>query len=46
LLDKELESSFYSGRELDMLEGLIGVAFSLLSYVSEKELNWSKSLLL
>lgn len=46
LLDEELENGTYHGREHEYLEGLIGVAFVLLSYVSEKELGWSKALLL
>jgi len=46
LLDDELANGTYAGREHEYLEGLIGVAFVLLSYVSETELNWSKALLL
>lgn len=45
-LDKDLEDGIYAGKEHDMLDGLIGVAFSLLSYVSDRELDWSRSLLL
>jgi lantibiotic biosynthesis protein len=46
LLDKDLEKGLYAGKEHDYLEGLLGVAFTLLSYVSKKELYWSGSLLL
>jgi lantibiotic biosynthesis protein len=46
LLDKDLEKELYAGKEHDYLEGLLGVAFTLLSYVSKKELKWSESLLL
>ncbi|SFF04003.1 Lanthionine synthetase C-like protein [Chitinophaga sp. CF118] len=46
LLDDELENGTYTGKENDYLEGLTGPAFTLLSYVSELELGWSKVLLL
>jgi len=46
LLDNDLEKGFYTGKECDYLEGLVGVAFTLLSYISDKELRWSESLLL
>jgi lantibiotic biosynthesis protein len=46
LLDKDLEKELYAGKEHDYLEGLLGVAFTLLSYISKKELRWSASLLL
>jgi lantibiotic biosynthesis protein len=46
LLDKDLETELYAGKEHDYLEGLLGVAFTLLSYLSKKELKWSESLLL
>ena len=45
-LDKDLESGLYAGKEHELLDGLVGVAFSLLSYISERDLEWSKSLLL
>ncbi|TWV99919.1 lanthionine synthetase C family protein [Chitinophaga pinensis] len=46
LLEEELPQHIYAGKEGDVLEGAIGVAFTLLSYVSEHELNWSKAFLL
>jgi hypothetical protein len=45
-LEEDLVNGLYSGKEHEMLNGLIGVAFSLLSYTSAQELDWSKSLLL
>jgi lantibiotic modifying enzyme len=46
LLEKDLDKALYAGKEHALLDGLIGVAFSLLSYVASHELVWSKSLLL
>lgn len=46
LLDKDLAAGAYSTNPNDYLEGLVGVAFTLLSYTTDKKLNWSKSLLL
>lgn len=46
LLDKDLEAGFYEGREHDLLEGLIGVAFTLMSFLSHEKLDWSEALLL
>ncbi len=46
LLDKDLEKDVFRGKTEDYLEGLVGVAFTLLSYTTDKKLNWSKSLLL
>jgi len=46
LLDTDLEKGVYAGKECDYLEGLIGVGLTLLSYVSERELHWSRSVLL
>ena len=45
-LEKELYNGKYAGKEKDFLEGLLGVAFTLLSYISDKKLRWSNSLLL
>jgi lantibiotic modifying enzyme len=45
-LDKDLEKGTFNGKEHELLDGLTGVALSLLSYVSDQELVWSKSLLL
>lgn len=46
LLDHDLAKKNYVGKEWRYLEGLVGVGFTLLSYISKRELNWSKSLLL
>jgi hypothetical protein len=46
LLPGELENNYYQSKENNLLEGLIGVNLGLLSFLSEKELNWSKALLL
>jgi lantibiotic biosynthesis protein len=45
-IEKELATGKYAGKETNFLEGLVGVALTLLSYVSGKELHWSRSLLL
>lgn len=45
-LQKDLETGLYKGKEYDFLDGLVGVAFTLLSYISTKELNWSRVLFL
>jgi lantibiotic modifying enzyme len=46
LLDKDLDSNTYFGKEHELLNGLVGVAFPLLSYISDVELRWSKAFLL
>ncbi|GAA0555635.1 lanthionine synthetase C family protein [Chitinophaga japonensis] len=46
LLDEELEKDAYAGKEGDMLEGVVGIAFTLLSYVTDMTLRWNKALLL
>lgn len=46
LLDEELEKGAYTGKEDELLDGLPGIALTLLSYVSDRELAWSKALLL
>jgi lantibiotic modifying enzyme len=46
LLEKDLERGRYAGKEHALLDGLVGVAFSLLSYVASYDLVWSKCLLL
>lgn len=46
LFDKDMEKKLYLGKEHDYLEGMLGVAFTLLSYISKKELKWGQSLLL
>jgi lantibiotic modifying enzyme len=45
-IEKELSEGAYAGKETNFLEGLVGVGLTLLSYVSGKELQWSRSLLL
>lgn len=46
LLEEELKKGSYAGKEHDCLEGPLGIAFTLLSYISDTELKWSRSLLL
>ena len=46
MLDNDLKKDLYKGKEHNLLEGLPGIAFTLLSYISPRELNWSKALLL
>lgn len=46
LLEEELDSGAYAGKEHALLEGLIGISLVLLSYVSDTTLNWSRALLL
>lgn len=45
-LDKDMDNGLYNGKEHQLLDGLLGVAFSLLSYISDRKLEWSRSLLL
>ena len=42
----ETDSNYYYGKEYDVLNGLPGVNLVLLSFLSKKELAWSRSLLL
>jgi lantibiotic modifying enzyme len=46
LVQRDLDRGRYAGKEHALLDGLIGVAFSLLSYVAPDDLVWSKCLLL
>jgi lantibiotic biosynthesis protein len=46
LLEKDMKKDIYIGKEYNFLDGLVGVAFVLLSYISFKPLNWSKALFL
>jgi lantibiotic biosynthesis protein len=46
LLPSELDKGIYTGRETDMLEGLVGVNLVLLSYIHDAPLQWSKALLI
>lgn len=46
MLPAELEKAAYHGKECDLLEGPVGVNLALLSYISEKQLSWSRALLL
>jgi lantibiotic modifying enzyme len=46
LLEKDLSLNHYAGREHGMLDGLVGVALTFLSYVTSFDLVWSKCLLL
>lgn len=42
----EMNNDYYQGKEFDLLNGLPGVNLVLLSFLSKKELAWSRSLLL
>lgn len=44
--DNDIKLGTYEGREQSLLEGLLGVGFTLLSYISPKDLTWSRALLL
>lgn len=46
LLEDELPKGVYAGKEEGLLDGLTGIALTLLSYISDKALNWSSVLLL
>ncbi|MFB6454989.1 lanthionine synthetase LanC family protein [Chitinophaga sp. Hz27] len=46
MLDRDLGAGHYEGKEHDLLEGLVGVAFTLMSFVSAQRLDWSAALLL
>jgi lantibiotic modifying enzyme len=46
LLDRDLKEGKWNGKEHHLIDGLLGIAFTLLSYVSNNELQWSKAFLL
>ncbi|THU34983.1 hypothetical protein FAM09_23635 [Niastella caeni] len=46
MLDRDMKEGRWNGKEHNFLDGLLGSAFTLLSYVSNKELHWSRALLL
>jgi lantibiotic modifying enzyme len=46
LLDEDQERKAYAGKEHEVMEGLVGIALTLLSYVSDQDLKWSKLFLL
>lgn len=46
MLENELKTDYYRGKEADLLEGLAGVGLTLLSFISPKPLKWSEMLLL
>lgn len=46
LLEEDLEKGRYAGKEQELLDGALGIAFVLLSYVSNTDLRWSSALLL
>ncbi|MCC6460666.1 MAG: lanthionine synthetase C family protein [Saprospiraceae bacterium] len=46
LMDDDLENGTYVGKEIGLLEGMVGVALTLLSALSEDDLRWDKALLL
>ena len=45
-MDDDLENGIYVGKEIGLLEGMVGVALTLLSAISEDDLRWDKALLL
>ena len=45
-IEVELEDNFYNGKECDLLNGLPGINLVLLSRISNKDLTWTKLLLL
>jgi lantibiotic modifying enzyme len=46
MLENELKTDFYRGKEADLLEGLTGVGLTLLSFISPRDLSWSEMFLL
>jgi lantibiotic biosynthesis protein len=44
-LPTDIEQGIFNGKETDMLDGLVGVNLSLLSYLTPRELQWTKILL-
>jgi lantibiotic modifying enzyme len=46
LLEEDRERNAYAGKEHEVMEGLVGVGLTLLSYVSDQDLKWSKLFLL
>lgn len=45
-LSEELPNGHYKDKETSLLQGLPGIGLTLLSYISEEELNWGEILLL
>ncbi|BAV05894.1 lanthionine biosynthesis cyclase LanC [Filimonas lacunae] len=45
-LEEELQHGTYQSKENDLLNGLVGVNLTLLSFINEKELSWSRICLL
>lgn len=45
-VETELKNNMYDGKECDLLNGLPGINLVLLSHISEKELTWTRLLLL
>ncbi len=45
-IDKELETNNTTGSQLNMIEGLPGIGLALMSYLSEKKLDWGSLILL
>lgn len=46
MLQQDIQNERYKDREHGLLDGLAGVALTLLSYATEKNLDWSRVLLL
>jgi hypothetical protein len=45
-METELMNATYKNKETELLEGLVGPNLTLLSFVSEKPLEWQKFFLL
>ncbi|MFD2573226.1 lanthionine synthetase LanC family protein [Spirosoma soli] len=45
-IDEDLQKATFDDKAASLLEGWVGVALTLLSYVSEEELHWSRAFLL
>ncbi len=46
LLDRDIKSGLYNGRETELLEGMAGVGMVLLSSMSNEKLKWNKTFLI
>ena len=46
LLEKELVADFYKSKETDLLEGMLGPALTLLSFIEDKSMTWPQLFLL
>lgn len=46
MLKEDIQNGRYKSKEHGLLDGLVGVALTILSYTTEKNLDWSRALLL